>query len=210
MLIAGGAQFGGGGRHMPAKIRVEFVVGVLLLLTIAGCGTSEKRPTDATTLNRPWQQLVRSTVATGRMHGGRFAIVARRYEYRRKFYSVLEAHVSRTNPGKTFGGGGPSIESDRQTSIEIEVEHGCVGNMGYALAYGMLRNREDTVVSRGTGGTVPFDKVSIPSQFRPDGVLVYAFLGGGPASIVALNKLGEEVSRESVWGQEQASCRVAR
>lgn len=191
---------------MHAKIRVGFVIGVVLL-TITGCGTSEKKPTDAAALHRPWQQLARSTVATGRIQGGRFAIVARRYEYRGKFYSVLEAHVSRTNPERTFGSRGPSIESNRQTPAEIEVEHGCVGNMGYALAYGMLRNREDKVVSRGTGGTVALNKVSIPPQFRPNGVLVYAFLGSGPANIVTSNKLGEEVSRESVWGRGHASCK---
>jgi hypothetical protein len=57
-------------------------------------------------------------------------------------------------------------------SLQLDVNHGCVGAQPYALAYGMLRQSADSAVVYQAGKLMTLHKVSIPAAFHPRGVLV--------------------------------------
>jgi hypothetical protein len=141
------------------------------------------------------------------MRGAYFSIVAKRYEYRGHTYSVLNDREERSGGhGAGAGGGGPEIERGQSIPLEMDVSHGCLGPYAYALAYGMLRDSKDSVTAQADGTTIRLKKVVIPTNFHPDGVVVYALLGRGRNNVVERSATERVVYDENWAGPEAGAC----
>ncbi len=140
------------------------------------------------------------------MPGGYFAIVAKRYEYLGHTYSVMDDREESSGEHGSGGGGGLDIEPDQRMPLEIAVFHVCLGSYAHAVAYGMLRDPKDAVTAQVHGTTTILKKLVIPANFRPDGLLVYALLRGGPVTITVRTHSGRIVSNES-YALDSATCR---
>jgi hypothetical protein len=195
--------------------------GILLFLSIgvAGCGGSHSRKRVSGTYilgsNGVMRRIATSPVkylpnglrvlVREPMLGGYFAIVAKRYEYLGHTYSVMDDREEGAGDRGGGGGGSLDIEPGQRIPLEIAVFHVCLGSYAHAVAYGMLRDPNDSVTAEVHGTTTIFKKLAIPANFRPDGLLVYALLRQGPANIAVRTGSGQVVSSES-YTLESATC----
>jgi hypothetical protein len=148
------------------------------------------------------QTLVRKQIP-----GGEFSIIAKRYKYLGRSYSVLEDREERSGErGMGASGGGPDIEAGQHGLLEMDVSRGCLDGHLYAVAYGMLRDPTDLVTERTRDTVSKLDKVIIPASFRPDGVLVYTVLGQGSIDIMTRTQSGRVVTNESYPDREVIVC----
>jgi hypothetical protein len=147
------------------------------------------------------------TLVREQIRGGDFSVVAKRYEYLGHTYSVLNDREERAGADDGgAGGGGLKIERGQGIPLEMVVSHGCLGPYAYALAYGMLRDRNDFVAAQADGTTIRFKKVAIPTNFHPDGVVVYALLGRGRNNVVERTPNRRVVYDEDWAGLEAGAC----
>lgn len=112
-----------------------------------------------------------------------------------------------------FAGTGPAITHAgpaEHTALDMVVRHGCAGAYRYASAYGILRGRNDIVVDRAEGKTTIMNKVAIPAQLHPEGVLVDGLLLPGSNEIEVRTPNGTIVS-DTRWAgsNEEVSCRAS-
>ncbi len=155
---------------------------------------------------RGLQTLVREP-----LQGGSYVtIVGKRYEFAGRTYSVLAEHVEeRGKRGMVSGGGGdgPSMEPGAPGVVALDVGQECVGSDEVVIAYGLLREPEDTVTAEGAGRPITFSKVMIPASFHARGVLVYALLKSGRMDILTRERDGRVVREEPYALQPLPSCR---
>lgn len=103
---------------------------------------------------------------------------------------------------------GPPIDYQESGTgvLQLDVNHECVGAEPYALAYGMLRNPHDHVAVREGHHEESLQKLSIPTAFHPDGVLVYALLGRSVATISVRSPAGRVLASEEWRGNNGIKC----
>jgi hypothetical protein len=202
------------GRWKNGSIAIALTIGVAVL---AGCGSSGRRTTDASSTAFRWGEYpvkflpggVR-TLATQRMPWGQIAIIAERYTFQGRINEKLadrEELSGRSHRHDGGGSGGLSIERGRPVQLELGTEQGCTRSRPYAFAYGMLRAPKDTVTAEARGRTVRFSSATVPAIFHPDGVLVYALLRPGQNQVVVRAPSGQVVEHEDWSGQDPSLCR---
>lgn len=110
--------------------------------------------------------------------------------------------------GPVFSNASPGER--RAGVIDVVGENGCAGpeanERPYALAYGLLRQRRDTVTANADGRVQSFKEAAIPARLDPEGVLVYALLQPGVNTIVVRSPRGHVMTRLH-WGDlRQTQC----
>jgi hypothetical protein len=181
-------------------------------LVIAGCGgASSSEHLSETYLTRPndvrYEPNGLQTIVRKPIPGGDVAIIAKRYEYRGHVYSELNhREESSSQPGRGAGGGGVDIEAGQHRPLEIDVSRGCLGGHAYAVAYGILREPKDSVTSQTDGRRTRLKAVVIPTNFHPDGVLIYEMFGRDATDVVVRTPKGRIVSNEFYAGRDAIAC----
>lgn len=74
----------------------------------------------------------------------------------------------------------------------------------YAIVYGLLRARRDTVLVGTAGGLVPLRKVVIPAHLHAGGVLAYGVFSPLPTELVVRDKHGRTITRSDLRQAAQA------
>jgi hypothetical protein len=124
--------------------------------------------------------------------GGRFLIVAESHRHRGKNEPEISTYEEDQGARGIFpSSGGLLGVSNEGAALVMDVERSCKGSEEKALAYGVLRDRRDTVSAREPSRRIVFRKVAIPAHFHVRGVLVYAQVGRArPVSLLS-DRMGE-------------------
>jgi hypothetical protein len=145
-----------------------------------------------------------------RLPGGYVSLIGARYTYVGQTYFELGRRLEKLGKhGRVVvaGGGGISMKPGRYGAVLMQIQHGCLGPHEYTLAYGLLRNPDDTVMAQGSGdAAVLFKETVIPASLHADGLLIYSLLGRGATDVVTRTSSGRVVSSESYPGHP-ASCK---
>jgi hypothetical protein len=186
---------------------VASAVAVTVAIALAGCGTT-RRTLGVHGPVKFARNGVRTIVRQRLPEGEYFAITALRYEFLGRSYARLGLrYESPSAHGLVQPGydGGPSLEPGGRGVLDINISRSCNGRDETALAWGLLRNPEDTVTAKSKEGTLRFTKVMIPRSVYPHGAVVYAVLGPSSPDVVVRTPRGRIVSDMS-WGAGGA-CR---
>jgi hypothetical protein len=134
-----------------------------------------------------------------------FTIRGERYRKLGAVHFELKLEVS--NEGSLFGGGGESFipegelipgESERaRRMFTPRASSGCLPQP-YAIVYGVLRARGDTVLARVSGELVPLREVPIPAHLHAGGVLVYGAFSPLPTELLLRDAHGTTIGREDL------------
>jgi hypothetical protein len=134
----------------------------------------------------PPQPLGGGVIVSGRVpHGPRFQILGERD----RFMGRVEARVSIVVLREEASGGSFSGEveltSRRQKPppLEVQQETGCQPHE-YAILYGLLKARGDTVLAKTSRGLKSFRRVHIPTSLHLHGVLAYIVLPAMPSEVI--------------------------
>ena len=95
----------------------------------------------------------------------------------------------------------------RPKPFELQVKTGCTPHE-YAILFGVLRDRGDTVLAKSGSTATPLQRVSIPSTLHIPGVLAYTALPGVPNELVVHARNGKVVMREHLAALAQRSREV--
>jgi hypothetical protein len=179
--------------------RCHFVATIGLCVAFAGCGASRSAPRFGEYGVKYVTNGIR-TLARGRLPGGAFFVIdAVRYEFGGRTYSVLREHIGKIGQHRITGPGSGSakVGHGRNGVLELSISSGCAAGHQYALAYGMLRDPQDSVVAQGQGVSIALKKVTVPASFGPYGVMVYSLVSRGQVDVVTRAPSGKIVGDES-------------
>lgn len=202
------------------------LLAVAIPVSISACGTSAPSRHADRSVSGAWpsvgsrpEPLYRAkghVLAVGSLpNDGRFTILVVRNHVTHEYQLVSYSEELKQLPGKRNeavpGGGatGPWIGNPpSQTGMPLILQDSgsCGGGQSYALAYGLLHQRRDTVTaSKGRRARV-FKSAVIPARLHPDGALVYALLLPGRNDVKVRTPDGHVVSSQNEWGPKR-SCR---
>lgn len=185
---------------------------ITLSAALAGCGASHEYARTALTRSPPEEPLRSGRLAPSGIHtlarvklqdGGRLAIVVERYKYQGRVYANLAHYAEPAHKANRYGagGGGPALQPAKPGIVDVNVSYGCSGSHAYVLAYGLLRERSDSITAIGHGVMIRLHKVAIPASFHYRGVLVYALLQSGAVRVITRTSRGEIVSSGNYTGK---------
>jgi hypothetical protein len=109
-----------------------------------------------------------------------FTISGERYWFQDRLYFTLSIAINR--PGVPDGTGGSFDPSQPRGVLASTVVAAC-GPARYAVVFGLLRARSDSVLALRDHRTTSLRHVSIPAALHAGGVLVYASLAGPPSEL---------------------------
>jgi len=134
-----------------------------------------------------------------------FTIRGERYRKLGAVHFELKLEVS--NEELLFGGGGEELipegrlmpgESERtRRMFTPRASSGCQPQP-YAIVYGLLKARGDTVLARVSGQLVPLREVLIPARLHAGGVLVYGAFSPLPTELLVRDARGTTIDREDL------------
>jgi hypothetical protein len=133
--------------------------------------------------------------------GPTFTIRAERYRELGTVHFELNLEVS----NELFsGGGGEGLNEVDEgfgthggRAFEPQTSTGCQPQP-YAIVYGVLKARRDTVLARVAGRLVPLRKVPIPARLHAGGVLAYGAFAPMPTELLIRGPSGTSVSSENL------------
>jgi hypothetical protein len=95
----------------------------------------------------------------------------------------------------------------RPKPFELQVKTGCTPHE-YAVLYGVLRDRRDSVVAQTVDARTPLRRAAIPSSLHIPGVLAYAAFPSMPSELVVRNPKGRLVMTRHLAGLARRSREV--
>jgi hypothetical protein len=116
-----------------------------------------------------------------------FTISAERYRFQDRPYFALSIAINR--PGEPPGGDG-SFDPAQSRGVLASAVVAC-GPARYAVVFGLLRARSDSVLAIRDHRTTSLRHVSIPAALHAGGVLVYAALAGPPSELTVRQPNGK-------------------
>ncbi len=181
VLFAVSLVVGCGGAHSPKSLAEAHVAGQKSARLLIQSPAGNYMPDGLWTLVRE------------RIPGGYVSITGRRFRSGVRTYSTLAGRIEQL--GKPIvGSGGLPLDSSGSPPLQMAVYRDCVGSHLYMLAYGLLRQSEDTVTAMNDGRAVVVKKIKIPTSFYPGSMLVYGLLDIGATNIVSRTPGGEVVN----------------
>jgi hypothetical protein len=215
------------GKRLAARARRRYLplrtASAVLVVGIAatGCGATHRRPPTLTTgyqrlgvptggpHETPRERRSEHLLVREPLQGGGYFVISAIANSSGRAQGEIRHHVELPGAHGLESGGwssGPRLGGVEPRILAVHVDHGCSGADAYALAYGLLRQPEDTVTAHDGGKAVVFKKVDIPASFHPGGVLVYELLGPDATNVVTRTPSGRVASTESFSGQDAISC----
>lgn len=200
-----------------ARLRAV-AIGLVVVTSMAGCGGTSATNGSADVNSMISLKNARSkrrtrysptlarTLAREPIPGGYLSFFAERYEYENKAYVKVGVRKEEQGAhGLVVGGGGAvSMKPDEDYGRALmQVKYySCGGTHAYALAYGVIREQNDTVTARVRGKSLTLRKGKIPAALGVNGALVYALLPTGwPITLITQSPRGRVVREESYRGR---------
>ncbi|HEV7942578.1 MAG TPA: hypothetical protein VGP17_07230 [Solirubrobacteraceae bacterium] len=195
--------------YAPKVMRVVLLLASLL---VGGCGGSQTALSSVRSYSRVGataagaalvgaNELKRTVLAEGSLPDhGRFVIFATPSKTGGALYYYAEG-PGRSARRHLWGGGGGIILGGRNhgtidDQLELVVGGGCGSSHPYTLAFGLLRDANDTVIDQTHGRHFRFMVARIPRRFDTKGVLVYSLLVTGRNRVVTRAHDGRVVDSE--------------
>jgi hypothetical protein len=192
------------------------VPAIAVCVVIGGCGsavqiTGAKHDRQALSAGRPrllGKVSTNTLLARGRLPGGYFSWSEQQYDYDDRAYikigdTVEEARRHAVSP---ISGGAVSLLPNEYGSQTLGVKYGCLAKHEFALAYGLVRDRGDTVIARERQGIVVLKEKPLPSIGRRGGVFVYSSALQWPLDLTTRTPSGRIADEETYIGPGSKLC----
>ena len=144
------------------------------------------------------------TIAHGSLpQGPSFSIIGERYSFISKTHFDLRVEVAAGAEADGLISGASSIVVGRHLKpkpsppFALKIGTGCRPHE-YAILYGVLKARTDTVLVRSSGSLRPLRHVRIPASLHAHGVLVYIALPAMPSELLVRTPNGKAVFTEKL------------
>ena len=151
------------------------------------------------------------TIARGSLpQGPSFSIVGERYSFMGKIHFDLRVEVTaEAEAGGLIGDAssiivGSHLEPKPTPPFILKTGTGCQPHE-YAILYGVLKARTDTVLARSSGGLQQLRRVRIPASLHVHGVLAYIALPTMPSELLVRTPTAKTVFTENLAGQARTA-----